>query len=71
MYVIDDKSLSSYREIKIGESVDGKRIVLSGLKPGEKVITEGMMRIRPGMPVTPKPPATAAAPAPAGMAKAP
>lgn len=54
VYLIDDKGLSSYREIKIGESVDGKRIVLSGLKAGETVITEGMMRIRPGMPVTPK-----------------
>lgn len=56
VYVIDDKGFSSYREIKIGESVDGKRIVLSGLKPDETVITEGIMRIRPGMPVTPKTP---------------
>lgn len=54
VFVIDDKGLASYREIKIGESVEGKRIVLSGLSEGDQVITEGIMRIRPGMPVTPK-----------------
>lgn len=54
VYTVNEDNTAQYREIKIGESVDGKRIVLSGLEPGEKVITEGLVRIRPGMPVTPQ-----------------
>jgi membrane fusion protein (multidrug efflux system) len=42
-------------------------IVTTGLKPGDHVIVEGAMMLRPGMPVTPKPfsdkPAAGAAPA--------
>lgn len=54
VYVIDGESKASYREVTLGESVDGKRIILSGLEEGDVVITEGLARIRPGMLVTPK-----------------
>ncbi len=54
VYVVNGENKTSYREIKIGESVDGKRIVLSGLEQGDMVITEGIMRIRPDMPVSPQ-----------------
>lgn len=53
VYLIEDGQ-ATYREIKIGESVDGQRVVLSGLNSGDEVITEGIVRIRPGMPVTSK-----------------
>ena len=53
VYIIEDGK-ATYREIKVGESVDGQRVVLSGLNIGDEVITEGVVRIRPGMPVTPK-----------------
>ena len=70
VYVIDDKGMAAYREVKIGQSVDGRRIITSGLKGGELVITEGMMRIRPGMPVTPKASAPVQNTAPAAGAPA-
>ena len=54
VYVVDQDNAAKYREVKIGESIDGRRIILSGLKEGEKVITAGLARIRPGMPVTPQ-----------------
>lgn len=54
VYVIDNGT-AAYREIKIGDSANGRRVVLSGLEEGETVIVEGIVRIRPGMPVTPKP----------------
>jgi RND family efflux transporter MFP subunit len=41
-----------YRAITIGQMVDGLRIVQSGLKPGERVVINGLMRVRPGMKVT-------------------
>jgi len=54
VYVIDEQGKASYREVKIGDSINGKRIILSGLQEGDVVITEGIVRIRPGMAVTPK-----------------
>ena len=44
----------AYTAVKLGPAVDGKRIVRSGLRPGDKIIVNGMERVRPGMPVTPQ-----------------
>src|SRR4051812_16929614 len=40
-----------YRPVVTGRVVDGLRTVESGLKPGERVVINGMMRVRPGMKV--------------------
>jgi RND family efflux transporter MFP subunit len=45
---------ATYKMVKLGPAIDGKRIVRSGLSGGEKIIVNGMERIRPGMPVTPQ-----------------
>ena len=44
----------AYTAVKLGPAVEGKRIVRSGLEAGEKIIVNGMERVRPGMPVTPQ-----------------
>jgi RND family efflux transporter MFP subunit len=44
----------AYKAVKLGPAVEGKRIIRSGLLAGEKIIVNGMERIRPGMPVTPQ-----------------
>lgn len=54
VYVIDDNGMVEYRVVTIGESMDGQRVITSGLNDGDQVITEGIIRIRPGMPVVPK-----------------
>jgi membrane fusion protein (multidrug efflux system) len=41
--------------VKTRERVGDDWIVEQGLKPGDKVVVEGQLRIRPGMPVTPRP----------------
>lgn len=43
------------RVIKTDRVVGDAWLVTSGLKPGDKVIVEGAMMLRPGMPVTPQP----------------
>jgi RND family efflux transporter MFP subunit len=43
----------AYRPIMPGRLTDGLRIVTSGLKPGERVVVNGLMRVRPGMKVAP------------------
>ncbi|PCJ30445.1 MAG: efflux transporter periplasmic adaptor subunit [Gammaproteobacteria bacterium] len=56
VYIISDENKTTYREVKLGNSIDGKRIILSGLAVGDKVVTRGLMRIRPGMLVDPQEP---------------
>ncbi len=44
----------AYREVTLGASVDGLRIVSAGLKPGERVVVNGLQRVRPGALVAPQ-----------------
>ena len=44
----------AYRQVTLGPLADGKRIVRSGLEPGEKIVVNGLQRVRPGMAVTPQ-----------------
>ncbi len=48
----DDKV--EYREVTLGANVDGLRIVTSGLKPKERVVVNGLQRVRPGSLVAPQ-----------------
>ncbi|MEM8833469.1 MAG: efflux RND transporter periplasmic adaptor subunit [Pseudomonadota bacterium] len=54
VYVVGDQGVAEYRVVAIGESINGQRIIRSGLEEGEKVISDGIIRIRPGMPVAPQ-----------------
>lgn len=58
-----DKTVE-YRPVVTGRVVDGLRTVESGLKPGERVVINGLLRVRPGMKVvaTDAPMLTAAGP---------
>ena len=48
----DDKA--NYREVTLGANVDGLRIVTSGLKPNERVVVNGLQRVRPGALIAPQ-----------------
>jgi multidrug efflux system membrane fusion protein len=39
----------TYREVALGQMVDGLRVVKTGLKPGERIVVNGLQRIRPGV----------------------
>ena len=43
------------RPVKVGERAGTEWIIEEGLKPGEKVIAEGIQRVKAGMTVSPKP----------------
>ena len=57
--VVGDDSKAAYREVTLGATVNGQRIVTSGLKPGERIIVNGLQRVRPGTLVAPQPAQTA------------
>ncbi len=43
------------RPVQTAERVESLWVILEGLKPGERVVVEGIQKVRPGMTVTPKP----------------
>lgn len=45
---------TAYRPVKLGALVDGKRVVRDGLANGERLIVNGLAKVRPGMPVSPQ-----------------
>jgi membrane fusion protein, multidrug efflux system len=68
--VVDEKNFARLRVLKTGRSIGGDWQVLDGLKPGERIIVEGLQRVQPDMPVSPRP-AGAKPAAPAGAPGAP
>ncbi|HEV8724488.1 MAG TPA: efflux RND transporter periplasmic adaptor subunit [Candidatus Binatia bacterium] len=53
--VVGKDNKISIRPVKVAERVGTQWIVDAGLKPGERVVTEGIQRVRAGMTVNPKP----------------
>lgn len=49
----DNKAL--YREVTLGASVNGLRVVKNGLAPNERIVVNGLQRVRPGALVAPQP----------------
>ena len=52
VYVVTADSKAEYRAVKLGPSVDGLRVVRDGIKPGEKIVVNGLQRVQPGAPIT-------------------
>lgn len=51
--VVDGSNKVQYREVKLGALHDNLRVVNSGLKAGERIVVNGLMRARPNEPVQP------------------
>lgn len=52
--VIGPDNKADVRPVRVGQKVGKKWIITSGLKPGERVIVEGVQKARPGVVVNPK-----------------
>ncbi len=68
VYVIDERDVAQDRVVTLGRAERGLQVVESGVKPGERVVVNGLLRVRPGARVRPTempmpaPPDDAAAP---------
>jgi multidrug efflux system membrane fusion protein len=52
VYVVDGKHTAQRRDVRLGGVADGLRIVTDGLKPGDRVVVDGVQKVFfPGMPV--------------------
>ena len=52
--VIGEGNKAEYREVQLGAPVAGLRVVTSGLKAGERIVVNGLQRVRPGAVVAPQ-----------------
>lgn len=59
VYVVDAGNLAKAQPVRLGQELDHGWVIEDGLKGGERVVVDGLIRVRPGGPVQ----ATAAAPA--------
>ncbi|MBV8472454.1 MAG: efflux RND transporter periplasmic adaptor subunit [Hyphomicrobiales bacterium] len=57
VFVVDDDNKAAQRRVTLANSSPAPQlaVVTNGLKEGEKVVVEGMQRVRPGQPVAPQP----------------
>lgn len=46
--VLNQESAVEYRAVQLGEKLNGLRIVKNGLQPGDKIVVNGLQRVRPG-----------------------
>ena len=53
VFVVDGQNMVQYTPVKLGPMVDGLRVVREGLHPGDAVVVNGLMTIRPGIKVAP------------------
>jgi len=51
--VVDDQGRTAYRQVSLGASQGKLRVVTSGLQPGERIVVNGLQRVRPGETVAP------------------
>jgi membrane fusion protein, multidrug efflux system len=61
VFVVGEGEKVAARTVTLGDAIDDVYIATAGLKPGERVIVEGIQKIRPGMQVTAQPVGTAPA----------
>jgi RND family efflux transporter MFP subunit len=54
VYVVNDKNEVESRIVKLGLLQDGLREIADGLHPKDRVIINGLQRVRRGVPVTPR-----------------
>jgi multidrug efflux system membrane fusion protein len=52
--VVSPDNKAEYREVALGVSVDGMRMVTGGLHAGERIVVKGLQRVRPGAVVAPE-----------------
>lgn len=59
--VVDGENKVNYRPVLLGSSIDGMQIVTKGLNAGDRIVVNGLQRVRPGAVVAPQDEAKVAA----------
>ena len=54
VFVVGSDSKAVWRQVTLGGTANGQRIVTSGLEPGERIVVNGLQRVRPGALLAPQ-----------------
>lgn len=54
VYVVDENNVVSLKPVRIGPRIDGYRVIRDGLAGNETIVVNGLVRVRPGAPITPQ-----------------
>lgn len=54
VFVVNSENTIEFREIEVGQTVDDMWLIKSGLTAGEKIVLEGLHRVRTGMTIQPE-----------------
>ena len=68
-FVVDAQDKAEQRVLKTGQAIGDAWLVTGGLKPGDRLITEGLLNVKPGAPVKPVPAGSPPPPPPSGGPK--
>ncbi len=55
VWILNSEDKAIQRDVTIGWQVNGRRVILDGLRPSDRVIVRGVQRVREGKTVAPKP----------------
>ena len=53
--LVDSDNKAAYREVTLGAEAEGLRVVTAGLKAGDRIVVNGLQRVRPGALLAPQP----------------
>jgi multidrug efflux system membrane fusion protein len=51
--VVNEANVLEYRQVKVGANYGELRSIQSGLSPTDRIVINGLMRVRPGAAITP------------------
>jgi membrane fusion protein (multidrug efflux system) len=51
VYVVDDGGVARMRQVTTGHTAKGRWVIMSGISVGERVVVEGLLKVRPDTPV--------------------
>ncbi|WP_262269558.1 efflux RND transporter periplasmic adaptor subunit [Microvirga yunnanensis] len=54
VYVVGENNIVNLKPVRIGPRIDGYRVIRDGLTGNETVVVNGLVRVRPGAPITPQ-----------------
>ncbi len=54
VFVVGSGEKAEYRSVQLGPQIEGSRVILSGLKAGDRVILDHLQRLAPGATVVPQ-----------------
>jgi membrane fusion protein, multidrug efflux system len=65
---VDKDNTAVFQPVKLGTLFETMQVIKEGVKVGETIVVDGLLKVRPGQKVDPKPVADAASPTQAAQA---